>query len=126
MSTHRSRLSCLPLEARHRLLQAFGAAAGAAALGTWPTARAQAQGAAREPLRIGEQKSVSLFVLQKALGSREKRLAPPGVGVKRVEFPAGLPLLEGLNVDSVDIGHVGEASPIFARAAGGPPSVASS
>ena len=74
-------------------------------------------GAARE-LRIGYQKSASLFVLQKAQGSLEKRLAPMGVGVKWVEFPAGPQLLEGLNVGAVDVGYVGEAPPIFAQAAG--------
>ena len=76
-----------------------------------------AQGQA-ETLRIGYQKSASLFVLQKAQGSLEKRLAPLRVGVKWVEFPAGPQLLEGLNVGSVDVGYVGEAPPIFAQAAG--------
>lgn len=79
-----------------------------------PVARAQAKG----ELRIGFQKGASLFVLQKAQGSLEKKLAPLGFGVKWVEFPAGPQLLEGLNVGSVDIGFVGEAPPIFAQAAG--------
>jgi len=69
-------------------------------------------------LRIGYQKSASLFVLQKAQGTLEKRLAPLGFGVKWVEFPAGPQLLEGLNVGAVDVGYVGEAPPIFAQAAG--------
>ena len=73
--------------------------------------------AARE-LRIGFQKSASLFVLQKAQGTLEKRLAPQGVVVKWVEFPAGPQLLEGLNVGAIDVGFVGEAPPIFAQAAG--------
>src|SRR4051812_27371689 len=72
---------------------------------------------ARE-LRIGFQKSASLLVLQKAQGTLEKRLAPQGVAVKWVEFPAGPQLLEGLNVGAVDVGYVGEAPPIFAQAAG--------
>ena len=41
--------------------------------------------AAAEPakeLRIGYQKSASLFVLQKAQGTLEKRLAPQGVGIR--------------------------------------------
>jgi len=71
-----------------------------------------------ETLRIGYQKSASLFVLQKAQGTLEKRLAPLNVDVRWVEFPAGPQLLEGLNVGSVDVGHVGEAPPIFAQAAG--------
>ncbi|XHS78760.1 sulfonate ABC transporter substrate-binding protein [Burkholderiaceae bacterium UC74_6] len=69
-------------------------------------------------LRIGFQKSASLLTLQKSQGSLEKRLAPLGVSVKWVEFPAGPQLLEGLNVGAVDVGYVGEAPPIFAQAAG--------
>ena len=69
-------------------------------------------------LRIGYQKSASLFVLQKAQGTLEKRLAPLGFGVKWVEFPAGPQLLEGLNLGAVDVGYVGEAPPIFGQAAG--------
>ncbi len=80
------------------------------------TGPAQAQ--PKGELRIGYQKSANLFVLQKAQGTLEKRLAPLGFGVKWVEFPAGPQLLEGLNVGAVDVGHVGEAPPIFAQAAG--------
>lgn len=69
-------------------------------------------------LRIGYQKSASLLALQKSQGTLEKRLAPQGVAVQWVEFPAGPQLLEGLNVGSVDVGFVGEAPPIFAQAAG--------
>jgi len=71
-----------------------------------------------ELLRIGFQKSASLLALQKTQGTLEKRLAPLGVQLKWVEFPAGPQLLEGLNVGAVDIGFVGEAPPIFAQAAG--------
>ncbi|MES2942589.1 MAG: sulfonate ABC transporter substrate-binding protein [Pseudomonadota bacterium] len=69
-------------------------------------------------LRIGYQKSASLFVLQKAQGTLEKRLLPLNSSVKWVEFPAGPQLLEGLNLGAVDVGYVGEAPPIFAQAAG--------
>ncbi|RZJ06454.1 MAG: sulfonate ABC transporter substrate-binding protein [Rubrivivax sp.] len=69
-------------------------------------------------LRIGFQKAASLLTLEKSNGSLEKRLAPLGVSVKWVEFPAGPQLLEGLNVGAVDVGFVGEAPPIFAQAAG--------
>lgn len=69
-------------------------------------------------LRIGYQKAASLFMLQKAQGTLEKRLAPLHASVKWVEFPAGPQLLEGLNLGSVDVGYVGEAPPIFAQAAG--------
>ena len=77
---------------------------------------AHAQG--KGELRIGYQKSASLFVLQKAQGTLEKKLQPLGFGVRWVEFPAGPQLLEGLNVGAVDVGYVGEAPPIFAQAAG--------
>ena len=96
-----------------RIALLVGAAAGALLLG--PLGNAQP---ARSELRIGFQKGASLFVLQKAQGSLEKRFAPLNVGVKWVEFPAGPQLLEGLNVGSVDVGFVGEAPPIFAQAAG--------
>ena len=68
-------------------------------------------------VRIGYQKYGTLTML-KAKGDLEKRLAPLGVNVKWVEFPAGPQLLEGLNVGSIDFGNVGEAPPIFAQAAG--------
>ena len=77
----------------------------------------QAQGPARE-LRIGYQKSASILVLQKASGSLDRKLAPLGVAVRWIEFPAGPQLLEGLNVGAVDLGYVGEAPPVFAQAAG--------
>jgi len=86
----------------------------AAAIALAPVLQAQSPA----PLRIGYQKSASLFVLQKAQGTLEKKLAPLGFGVKWVEFPAGPQLLEGLNVGAVDVGYVGEAPPIFAQAAG--------
>lgn len=89
----------------------------AAALGLAPSfGAAQAQTKA-EPLRIGFQKYGTLTIL-KARGDLEKRLAPQGIEVRWIEFPAGPQLLEGLNVGSIDFGTVGEAPPIFAQAAG--------
>ncbi len=79
-----------------------------------PVARAQD----KTELRIGYQKAASLFVLQKAQGTLEKRLLPLNASVKWIEFPAGPQLLEGLNLGAVDVGYVGEAPPIFAQAAG--------
>ena len=92
---------------------AAGSAALACALVLAP-ARAQNKS---EPLRIGYQKYGTLTIL-KARGDLEKRLAPQGIAVRWVEFPAGPQLLEGLNVGSIDFGTVGEAPPIFAQAAG--------
>src|SRR3954468_7037851 len=97
-----------PLSSTRRALLAMGLALAACGVQADP---------ARE-LRIGYQKSASLLVLQKAQGTLEKRLAPQGVAVKWVEFPAGPQLLEGLNVGAIDVGFVGEAPPIFAQAAG--------
>lgn len=84
------------------------------ATGLFAAGAAQAQNAV---LRIGYQKYGTLTIL-KGKGDLEKRLAPLGVGIKWVEFPAGPQLLEGLNVGSIDFGTVGEAPPIFAQAAG--------
>jgi len=68
-------------------------------------------------LRIGFQKYGN-FVVLKARGTLEKRLAPLGFGVQWLEFPGGPQLLEGLNAAAVDIGTVGETPPIFAQAGG--------
>jgi sulfonate transport system substrate-binding protein len=72
-------------------------------------------GKARE-LRFGYQRSGTLLISkqQKVL---EKRLQPLGVEVKWVEFSFGPPLLEAMNVGSIDYGTVGDTPPIFAQAA---------
>lgn len=70
-------------------------------------------------VRIGVQKYGTLIILQE-LGNLEKRLEAQGVTVEWTEFPAGPQLLEGLAVGSIDIGHTGEAPPVFAQAAGAP------
>jgi sulfonate transport system substrate-binding protein len=99
------------------------AALGAGASGTWAGGAAlltsQAASAADEPktFRIGYQKYGN-FVVLKARGTLEKRLAAQGVTVQWLEFPAGPQLLEGLNAGAVDAGTVGETPPIFAQAAG--------
>ena len=76
---------------------------------------AQAQG--NTTVRIGFQKYGN-FVVLRARGTLEKRLAPLGIGVQWLEFPGGPQLLEGLNAGAVDIGTVGETPPIFAQAGG--------
>lgn len=104
-----SYLSTRLRQAAHRLLGAFAVAA-------LLTAPAYAQTAPKE-LRIGYQKYGTLVIL-KAKGALEKRLADKGVTVKWTEFAFGPPLLEAINVGSIDAGTVGEAPPIFAQAAG--------
>lgn len=99
---------------RRRTLGVLSAAAIGALASTFPGfSFAQSKGT----LRIGFQKYGTLAIL-KARGTLEKRLAPQGIEVKWIEFPAGPQLLEGLNVGSIDYGSVGEAPPIFAQAAG--------
>jgi sulfonate transport system substrate-binding protein len=70
-------------------------------------------------VRIGFQKYGTL-VLLKGKGALEGKLAPLGVTVKWIEFPAGPQLLEAMNVGAIDFGSTGEAPPIFAQAAGAP------
>ncbi|SDG53285.1 sulfonate transport system substrate-binding protein [Fontibacillus panacisegetis] len=71
-------------------------------------------------IRIGYQKYGTINIL-KADGSLDKRLADErNIKIEWTEFPGGPQLLEALNVGSIDIGHTGEAPPIFAQAAGAP------
>lgn len=72
--------------------------------------------AADKEVRVGYQKYGTL-VLLKGKGLLEEKLKPLGYTVKWAEFPSGPPLLEALNAGAIDIGHAGEAPPIFAQAA---------
>lgn len=82
-------------------------------------ARSHAQGAPGTTLRIGYQKSSTLITVLKTRGTLEQRLAPLGVKVSWHEFASGLPLLEALNVGSVDLSaDVADTVPVFALAAG--------
>jgi sulfonate transport system substrate-binding protein len=75
--------------------------------------------AAEKVVRVGYQK-YGTFLLLKARGLLEKKLAPLGFSVAWTEFPGGPQLLEALNVGALDFGITGEAPPIFAQAAGAP------
>lgn len=84
------------------------------------TAIAATASHAAEPLqeyKIGFQKT-SLPVIAQQQKVIEKVLEPKGIKVKWVEFTAGPPLVEALNVGSVDVGWVGDAPPIFGQSAG--------
>jgi sulfonate transport system substrate-binding protein len=70
-------------------------------------------------VHIGFQKYGKL-VLLKSKGTLEEKLKAVGYRVVWTEFPSGPPLLEALNVGSIDFGNTGEAPPIFAQAAGAP------
>jgi len=98
-----------------RLATLFTAIALASTLAT--PAEAEGNPSALKELRVGYQKYGTLVIL-KARGTLEKRLAAQGISVKWVEFPFGPPLLEALNVGSIDVGTTGESPPIFAQAAG--------
>jgi sulfonate transport system substrate-binding protein len=102
-------------QGRRSLLRASAAAGLGATLGLGGMGRAVAQGS--KVVRIGYQK-YGTFVILKAHGTLEKRLAAQGATVQWLEFPAGPQLLEGLNAGAVDLGTVGETPPIFAQAGG--------
>jgi len=86
--------------------------AAAAAFGT----PAIAQGAVME-IRIGYQKN-GVLVITRQQAALEKHFAPLGIEVKWVEFSSGPPMMEAMNVGSVDYGAVGDSPPVFAQAAG--------
>jgi sulfonate transport system substrate-binding protein len=76
----------------------------------------RAQADTRE-IRIGYQKN-GVLVIARQQAALEKHFAPQGIEVKWVEFSSGPPMLEAMNVGSVDYGAVGDSPPIFAQAAG--------
>ena len=78
------------------------------------TARVSAAGVTE--VRIGFQKT-NLPVVAQRQRTIETALGPD-VAVKWVEFTAGPPLVEALNVGAIDLGWTGDAPPIFGQAAG--------
>jgi sulfonate transport system substrate-binding protein len=80
---------------------------------------AQGTSARTSTVRIGYQKSSTLIAVLKVQGVLEKQLAPLNVSVSWHEFTSGLPLLEALNLDNLDISaDVADTVPVFAQAAG--------
>lgn len=74
---------------------------------------------ARETVRIGYQRSSTLFLLLKRNGELEKRLAPLGYDVSWHEFSSGL--LQSMNAASVDLNaDVADAFALFTQAANAP------
>jgi sulfonate transport system substrate-binding protein len=67
-------------------------------------------------IRIGTQKG-GFFPAVKARHTIEDTFKPLGIAVAWVDFQFGPPLLEAINVGSVDFGYVGDTPPIFAQAA---------
>ncbi|MDX3968649.1 MAG: sulfonate ABC transporter substrate-binding protein [Bradyrhizobium sp.] len=78
--------------------------------------RVNAQGAVKE-IRIGYQKN-GVLVIARQQATLEEHFAPQGIEVKWVEFSSGPPMMEAMNVGSVDYGAVGDSPPVFAQAAG--------
>src|ERR1700682_2193326 len=68
-------------------------------------------------IRIGYQKN-GVLVIARQQSTLEKHFAPQGIEVKWVEFSSGPPMMEAMNVGSIDYGAVGDSPPVFAQAAG--------
>jgi ABC-type nitrate/sulfonate/bicarbonate transport system substrate-binding protein len=71
-------------------------------------------------VRIGTQKGGFFFPAVKQRHTVEDAFKPLRIDVRWVDFQFGPPLLEAINVGSVDfgyVGYVGDAPPIFAQAA---------
>ena len=91
----------------------LGAAVVLAALATAP---AHAQDKATE-IRIGTQKG-GFFPAVRQRHKVEDAFKPLGIEIKWIDFQYGPPLLEAINVGSIDFGFVGDSPPIFAQAGG--------
>jgi sulfonate transport system substrate-binding protein len=78
--------------------------------------RARAQGSLKE-IRIGYQKN-GVLVIARQRATLEEHFGAEGVDVKWVEFSSGPPMMEAMNVGSIDYGAVGDSPPVFAQSAG--------
>jgi sulfonate transport system substrate-binding protein len=99
------------MKRREFLKLAVGAAAGAA----W-SSYAMGEAGLKE-IRIGTQKG-GFFPAVRQRHTIENAFKPLDVDIKWIDFQFGPPLLEAINVGSVDFGYVGDTPPIFAQAAG--------
>jgi len=68
-------------------------------------------------IRIGTQKG-GFFPAVRQRRTVEEAFKPLGIEVRWIDFQFGPPLLEAINVGSVDFGFVGDSPPIFAQASG--------
>ncbi|MBR0829110.1 aliphatic sulfonate ABC transporter substrate-binding protein [Bradyrhizobium manausense] len=66
-------------------------------------------------IRIGTQKG-GFFPAVRQRQTLENAFKPLGIEIKWIDFQFGPPLLEAINVGSVDFGFVGDSPPIFAQA----------
>jgi sulfonate transport system substrate-binding protein len=99
------------MKRREFLKLSFGSAVLAAL-----SQRAQADAIVKE-IRIGYQKN-GVLVIARQRSTLENHFGPQGIGVKWVEFSSGPPMMEAMNVGSIDYGAVGDSPPVFAQAAG--------
>jgi sulfonate transport system substrate-binding protein len=97
---------------RREFLQLSLGTAAAAAL----SSHARAEATPKE-IRIGTQKG-GFFPAVRQRHTVEDVFKPLGVEIQWIDFQFGPPLLEAINVGSVDFGYVGDSPPIFAQAAG--------
>ena len=88
---------------------------GSAAVAALP-GEVRAQAGVKE-IRIGYQKN-GVLVIARQQAALEQHFAPQGIAVKWVEFSSGPPMLEAMNVGSVDYGAVGDSPPVFGQSAG--------
>ncbi|WP_448044214.1 aliphatic sulfonate ABC transporter substrate-binding protein [Bradyrhizobium liaoningense] len=93
----------------------FKLSVGAAAMAAL-SSRAIAQGGVRE-IRVGYQKN-GVLVVARQQAALEEHFTPQGIEVKWIELSSGPPMMEAMNVGSVDYGAVGDSPPVFAQAAG--------
>jgi sulfonate transport system substrate-binding protein len=77
---------------------------------------ARAEASVKE-IRIGYQKN-GVLVIARQQATLENHFRPLGIEVKWVEFSSGPPMLEAMNVGSIDYGAVGDSPPVFAQSAG--------
>jgi sulfonate transport system substrate-binding protein len=80
------------------------------------SAQARAEANVKE-IRIGYQKN-GVLVIARQRATLEDHFRPRGIEVKWVEFSSGPPMLEAMNVGSIDYGAVGDSPPVFAQSAG--------
>jgi len=99
------------MKRREFLQLSFGTVAVAAL-----SQRARAQGSLKG-IRIGYQKN-GVLVIARQRATLEEHFGAQGVDVKWVEFSSGPPMMEAMNVGSIDYGAVGDSPPVFAQSAG--------
>ena len=99
------------MKRREFLRAAFGTAATAVF-----SSRARAEADLKE-IRVGYQKN-GVLVIARQRATLEEHFRLQGIAVKWVEFSSGPPMMEAMNVGSIDYGAVGDTPPVFAQAAG--------